>query len=459
MLAFRLLRDRSAWLLAVVTLVIAGLAPLAANAQGQRLVRDAEIEGIIQAYSTPLFQAAGLDPRAVEVYLIDDESLNAFVTAGQKLFIHTGLLMRAETPLQVIGVIAHETGHIAGGHTVGRGQALRNTRASSLLAYVLGVGAAVATGQPGLGSAIILGGQDLALKGLLSYSRNQEQAADQAAVRLLSATEQSPVGMLEFMRILGGQEILLASSQDPYLRTHPLSRERVTFMERELARSRFADAPARPEFVAMQARMRAKLIGFLKPTDQVLRRFPESDDSANARYARAIAYYRLPDLPRARVLIDDLLAERPDDPYFHELKGQMLFESGQLKEALPAYETAVSLLEHAPQLRLALAHTQIEINDPALDAAALENLDLVLKSEPRNAVAWRLSAIAYGRKGDKGMTSLALAEEALLRGKPADARNLAGRAQNFLAPNSAGWLRAQDVSNEAARLEARQKAN
>jgi predicted Zn-dependent protease len=457
MLALRRLCERLALALAVIPAAIALLAPVEAYGQGVRFIRDAEIENIIRDYSTPLFQAAGLDPRAIQVYLVVDNSLNAFVTAGRRMFINTGLLMKSDSPLEVIGVIAHETGHIAGGHSITRSQEMRGAQTKAIAAYVLGLASALATGEPGLATAVISAGQDVALKGLLSYTRGQEQAADQAAIRYLTATGQSPRGVLEFMKILSGQEILLAANQDPYLRTHPLTLDRIAFMERAVADSAYGDTPARPEFVTMQARMQAKLIGFLSRTSDVFRAYPESDRSVPARYARTIALYRAADLGQALPMIEQLVAEHPDDPYFHELRAQMLFENGRLADALPSYRRAVELLDSAAMLRLSLAHTLVELNAPALDAEAIGHLEAVLASEPKNTLAWRLSAIAYGRKGDKGMTALALAEEALVRGQLTDARGQAARAQDLLARGSPGWLRAQDVENEATRLQSKEK--
>ena len=461
MIEKRPVRTRSVPILAALLLALSPvlLAPAQARAQGPKVVRDAEIERIIRGYATPLFQAAGLTPQAIDVYLIEDRSLNAFVTGGLNMFIHTGLLIRAEDPLQVIGVIAHETGHIAGGHIVRRIDGLRNAQKTALFSYLLGLGAALATGRPEAAVAVISGGQDIALKGLLSYTRSEEQAADQAAVRLLESTGQSPRGLLEFMGALGDQEVLLATSQDPYLRTHPLTQERISFLENALAESGAADRPPPPAVAAAHARLRAKLIGFLEPTDRVFRLYPEEDDSVPGRYARAIAHFRRPDLDQALPLIDGLLAERPDDPFFHELKGQMLFENGRVAEALPEYRAAVGLLPEVPQLRLALAQVQIEIDDRKLDRDALAQLDEVLRREPRNAFAWRLSATAHGRLGDKGMAALALAERALARGGAPEARAQATRALHLLPENSPGWLRAQDVANLAKHFEAKQKKN
>jgi predicted Zn-dependent protease len=446
---------------AALLLVLIPGNPGLTQSKPMRLIRDAEVESIIRAYATPLFQAAGLNPQAIDVYLVNDSGLNAFVLPGLDMFINTGLLIRADSPLQVIGVIAHETGHIAGGHTVTRSDSLRRARQGVIISYVLGLAAAIASGRPELGQAVIAGGQDIALKGLLRYSRGQESAADQAAVRLLNGTGQSPRGLLEFLSILSDQEVLLSSNQDPYLRSHPLTRDRIGFLQEQTRLSPYGQARANSGFVEMHARLRAKLIGFLEPRSRVLQRYPPEDLSLPARYARAIARYRDSDLDGALAQIGALIAEHPDDPYFHEVKGQMLFENGRIVEALPAYETAVRLLPTAPQLRLGLAQVQLEangvgLNGPELNARALGHLTEVLRYEPNNAFAWRLTAIAHGRNGNVGMTALALAESALARGHGQNARQQAVRAQKILAENSAGWLRASDVEQAAVRMIGRQ---
>ena len=441
----------------IVSLVIAALlaaaliVPADAQTRPRGFIRDAEIETTIRAYATPLFAAAGLDPQAVKVYLINDDSLNAFVAGGMNLFIHTGLLMRSESANQLIGVIAHETGHIAGGHLARTQEALENATAEMILAYVLGIGAAIATGDSGAGAAVITGGQTIAQRSLLQYSRTQESAADQAALSYLDRTGQSARGILEFLEVLGDQELLLSSQQDPYLRTHPLSSDRVDTVRNYVSGSPYADSAEPPDFIAAHARMRAKLVGFLRPLGRVLQQYPESDGSLEGRYARAIAYYRAADLKRALPLIDGLIAERPDDPYFQELKGQILFENGRAREALPYYEAAVRLQPDAPLLRQGLAQVQLESGDPELSRAALGQLDEVVRIEPHNAGAWRLLSIAYGRDGQLGMTALALAESAGARGDAKEARQQADRALKLLPENSPAWLRAQDIFNAASR--------
>ncbi|HMA13774.1 MAG: M48 family metalloprotease [Bacteroidota bacterium] len=438
-------------LLCVLLLLLGPLAPQRAAAQQLQLIRDAEIENTIRIYATPLFQAAGLSPQGIKLYLVKDRALNAFVAGGLNMFINTGLLIETKDPGEVIGVIAHETGHIAGGHLARSGPIMEQTTAALIATYLLSLGAALATGESAAGAAILSGGQDIALRNLLQYTRTQETSADQAAVNLLKATQQSPKGLMEFMDSLSGQEVLQTSNQDPYLRTHPLTQERIDFLHQAMRESPYAEKPTDPELVRLHERMRAKLIGFLNPLDQVLRSYPEKDKSLPARYARAIAYYRVPNIDRALAETDALLEELPDDPYFRELKGQMLLEHGRVAASVPEYEAAVRALPNSAQIRQALAKAQIALDTREADRAALENLTVTLAQEANNAGAWRLAAVAHGRLGDQGMTALSLAEAALARGKFQEARERAEHAAGLLPENTASWLRAQDLRNEADR--------
>jgi len=444
-------------LFCIFILLLGALLPQRAAANQLQLIRDAEIENTIRVYATPLFQAAGLSPQGISLYLVNDRALNAFVAGGMNLFINTGLLIETKEPGEVIGVIAHETGHISGGHLATRGSALEQTQAALIATYLLGLGAALATGEPGVGAAVISGGSDVALRGLLQYTRTQENSADQAAVTLLQATQQSPRGLMEFMEALSGQEVLLSSSQDPYLRTHPLTQDRIDFLQQAMRTSPYANKPDDEELVRLHNRMRAKLIGFLSPLNKTLKLYPPKDISVPARYARAIGYYRVPDIKAALNEIDKLLEENPNDPYFRELRGQMLLESGRVAESVPEYEIAAQILPGSAQIRQALAKAQVAMDSREMDKAALENLAITLSEEPGNGAAWRLSAIAHGRLGDQAMTALALAEYALARGKYVEARDRADHAAGLLQENTASWLRAQDLKNEAERRLKRKK--
>lgn len=411
-------------------------------------VRDTELENTIKGYATPIFVAAGLDPSAVRIYLINDPQINAFVAGGQNLFLNTGLLMQSEDAGQVIGVIAHEAGHIAGGHLVRVHDALARGTAESIIAMVLGA-AAMAAGAPQVGAAVMSGGQNVALRNYLQYTRTQEGSADAAAMRYLDATHQSARGLLGFFQILSGQELLVSAGQDPYLRTHPLTQDRIEAMSAFVAQSPYSNAPVRPEFQQQHRRMLAKLHAFLDDPTIARRHYPASDQSVEARYADAIIQHRTAHLDKALAAIEDLIAEYPSDPYFRELKGQILFESSRPKEALPSYQKAVDMLPEAPLLRLDLARVQMATNDRELLEPAIANLRASLRQERNRPFVWRQLAIALGRNGQMGESSLALAEEALLLDKVREARFHAGKAMQELSPSTPGWLQAQDILQAA----------
>jgi len=453
------IRRTGRWILSVaVAALLAFSSSSTAFAQGRGLIRDAEIEATIRDFATPLFQAAGLDPNAIDIYIVKDDSLNAFVAGGQNLFIHTGLLIRTRDPLELIGVIAHETGHISGGHLARTSDAINSASKLALVSTILGVAAAVAAGNAGAGAAIALGGSNVAQRSFLEYSRTQESSADQAALTFLDQTGQSPEGLAEFMRTLSGQELLSANRRDPYLNTHPLSQDRVSAIEANLAQSRYRDTPATGDQINRHARMVAKLYAFLKSPPQTFRKYPATDTSVPARYARAIAYYQIPDLPKALEEVRKLVREFPDDPYFHELEGQVLFENGRPAEALPAYEAANRLDPKSGQIEVLLARCLLALNDPAADQRAITHMESAIKTEDDWSSAWRELAIAYGRTGRIGDSALALAEQFARESNWREAEGQAKRAQAQLPKGSAAALRALDLE-ELARREYEKKKN
>ncbi len=432
------------------------LAPLfEAEAQSRRpsLIRDAEIEATMRAYADPIFAAAGLDTSAVQVHLIGDKRINAFVSNGMQIFIHTGLLMAAKAPNEVIGVIAHETGHITGGHLARQKEELENRTIEAIIGILAGVaiGVASGSGEAGVGAATL--GQSIATRNLLQYTQAQEGAADQAAFGLLQATHQSPKGMVDFFRVLARQEALSAINQDPYMRTHPLTTTRVDSAEAALGASPYADAEDPPELIERHERMLAKLIGYLEPLSRVMTRYPEKDQSVAARYARAIAYFRVSRTDEAVAAMDSLLAEAPDDPFFLEQKAQILYDRGRLADALPLYQQALDLAPHEPLIRMELAEAQVGLEDPALLEPAIANLNEVVRLEPKNARAFHLLATAHGRSGNGPMADLAQAEEFLARGKSKEAKQFANRALQGLKEGSPGWLKAQDIQFAADQVE------
>lgn len=416
-----------------------------ARAQMGGLIRDTEIENTIRAFQAPILDAAGLDPAALHYYIVNNRDLNAFVAGGQNIFVTTGLLRRAENAGQVIGVLAHETGHITGGHIAQMEGVMREAGMQALIAQLLGAAVGVLTKNPNAVGVISGGGMQTVGRALLHYNRGQEQAADQAGLRFMDQARISAQGLVEFLEILSEQELLVAARQDPYLLTHPLTRDRVDFVRSHARQSRWTNQPLPAGFEEMHKRTRVKLEGFLDPPQSTLLRYKETDGSLYARYARAIALYRRPDIPAAVKTIDGLIAQHPNDPYFLELKGQMLFENGKIADAIPPIEAAVKLMPNAPLFREALGHALIELNQPDKDALALTHLRHGLSIDPQMPLSWRLAATAHGRRGDMAMASLSLAESNLLTGRRDEARAQARRAKQGLKEGSPGWLRAEDI--------------
>ena len=427
------------------SLALAPVAEAQAQSRGASLIRDAEIEATLRAYADPIFAAAGLDTSAVQVHIINDKQINAFVSNGMQIFIHTGMLTGAKTPNELIGVIAHETGHIQGGHLARRKEELENRTIEAIIGILAGVAIGVASGNGGAGVGAATLGQSIAQRDLLQYSQAQEGAADQAAFRLLDATHQSPQGMVDFFRMLVRQEALSSINQDPYLRTHPLTTSRVDSAEAALRKSPYADVKDSPELMMRHQRMLAKLNGYLEPLGRVMNMYPEKDQSVPARYARAIAYFRVSRTDEAIASMDSLLAEAPDDPFFLEQKAQILYDRGRLADALPLYQQALDLAPQEPLIRMELAEAQVGLEDPALLEPATENLKEVVRVEPKNARAFHLLATAYGRAGDEPMATLSQAEEFLARGKNKEAKAFADRAMQGLKEGSPGYLKAQDI--------------
>ncbi len=438
-----------------MTILFALSAPQAqAQQQKRQFIRDAEVENTIRAFGAPIFQAAGLDPAGVRILLLNDSSLNAFVAGGQNIFFHTGLIIRSENPGQLIGVMAHETGHIAGGHLIRNADAMSNASTEAILAMLLGAAAGAVTGKGEAAGAIMVGGQDMAMRSLLAFSRSQEQQADQMAMRYLEDTRESAKGLLEFFEILGDQEALVSARQDPYVRTHPLTRDRVAFVREHVGRSSYSNAPWLPQWVEMHRRAKAKLYAFIEPPIKTMQRYKETDQSLEARYARTIATYRKPDIDSALIQVDALIKERPKDPYFWELKGQMLFENGRGVDAIAPYKKAVELLPDSALLRIGLGQAEIEVEDPALLKDAANNLSVAVRLEPDDSFAWQQLAIAFGRDEKEGMASYAMAEYLLLAGKLPEANFHANKAEQLLGKQGAIWLRIQDIKEHASQVKA-----
>ncbi len=431
---------RIALLCGFIIAFLTAIAP--SKAEAQQIIRDAEIEYLLHEFSRPIFDAAGVSARDVNIILVEDSSLNAFVAGGQNIFIYTGLILESESPDELIGVIAHETGHIAGAHLVRTREVIENASFQTLLASIIGIAAAVGTGNSGAGNAILSGGSTIAQQGFLSHSRAQEASADQAAVKYLSDAGMNAKGLLSFMEKLQSQEVLPSSQQSEYIRTHPLTSNRISFLQQNVART--AHKPSASEKWADEFyRIQMKIMGYVYPEQALF--LPEK--SITDRYARAIAHYRQNDIDKAIRVTDRLIAEEPNNPYFHELKGQILYENNRLDDAVPSYRRAVELKSDSGLLRLGYGRALMAVaKDEAVYRRAILHLERALRSERSSTLIHRLLATAYGRVEDEGIARLHLAEEAVLRRDLTTAKRQIGLAeQEMTASDGAKWLRLQDL--------------
>ncbi len=446
-------RLRAIALVFAILFALAGPAAAHGSGSGMSLLRDTEIEADIHTMMTPIWRVAGLDPPAVHIYLVSDPSINSFVAGGQNIFLNSGMLLRADSPNQLIGVLAHESGHIAGGHLYKGAEAMRNASIEEIIALVAGVAATVASRGSG-GAGAMLGAEGVGQRAFLQFSVTQEATADHAAMNYLDATHQSARGLLQFFEKLQSQELLIGNREDPYLTDHPLTEERIDYVRDHVEHSPYSDVPDPPAYVAMLKRIKVKLAAFTEPPSTTLAAYPQSDGSVLARYARAIADYRIPQLDQALPIVDGLIRDYPTDPYFLELKGQMLFENGHIADAIGPYEKAVRLAPNAALLRIALAQAYIEDNDAAMNKRAIAYLNDAVRTEAKDTEAWHLLATAYGRDSQIGMAALALAEEGLAADNKSEAVQQAKRAQQLLPKRGAAYARATEIRREAKDIEA-----
>jgi predicted Zn-dependent protease len=434
----------------------AAVAPTPAHAQslppGIPLIRDAEIEQLLRDYTQPILRAAGLSQQKVSVVIINDRSFNAFVMDGRHIFINSGALMDALAPNEVIGVLAHETGHMAGGHLARLRQQLAQAQVQSILAMILGLGGAVAASRSGSSNggignpaAAILGPQEAIRRSLLSYQRAQEEQADRAGVKFLAATGQSAKGMYDTFKRLSDQILFAAHSADPYLQSHPMPADRVAALEILAKQSPNWDKKDSPELQLRHDLMRAKLAGFLERWDTIARRYPPSDTSLPARYARAIATYRHSDMRAAVAQIDGLIQTQPNNPYFYELKGQTLLEGGKAAEAIAPLHRAIQLAPNPALIQVLLAQALNASNNPKSAEEAVALLRTALANEPESVDGYMQLAMAYGHKGDLAQADLASALAAFMRGDHVTARQIAARAKTRFPIGSPGWVKADDI--------------
>ena len=432
-------------LLQFLALALVSLALMTRPALAQQILRDAETEAFMADMSAPLVKAAGMTPKNVQVLVINDPEINAFVAGGQYVWVHSGLIAQADNVNQLQGVVAHELGHIEGGHIIRSGEGIKDATSVTLLSLVLGA-AAIAAGGAEAGMGIMGLGQQAAMSRFLAFSRAQESSADLAGARYLHSAGISGRGSLEFFKKLQNQEYRLAIPQDnSYGRTHPLSGERISVLREVYEVDPAWDRPVDPQLEARFERIKAKLIGFVSEPQQTLIKYPESDQSLPAHYARAYAWHKSAYPQKALAEADALLAAAPHDPYFLELKGQILLESGRPADAIAPLREAVKITNQ-PLISVLLSHALIATEDPANFAEAEQVLRVAVQRDRENPFAWYQLGVVYERRGDTPRAALATAERYAMMGDHNLALRSADVAVQGLQPGTVDYLRAQDIA-------------
>ena len=409
------------------------------------VLRDTETELLFKDIARPLVKAAGLDPASVNVVLLNDPEINAFVATGQTVYIQSGLLQATDNVNELQGVIAHELGHVAGGHSIRIQEGANEATGISIATMVLGA-LAIAAGAGDAAMGILLAGQQAAMGKFLAFTRAQEATADAAAVKYLHGAGISGKGMLQFFGKLQNQEYRLAIyAKDSYDRTHPLSSERIQALEQSFKTDPAWNNPVDANLEARFERVKAKLNGFIDPGHAVTK-YPESDQTIPAHYARAYAYHMSGYPDKAVSEADALLKASPHDPFFLELKGQILLESGKPAEAIVPLREATQRSGDAPLIAAMLGHALVATEDAKNFAEAKTILKVAVNRDNQDPFAWYQLGIIYDREGDSGRAALATAERSNLEDNPKLAYASAQMAMKGIPPNTPDWLRAQDIA-------------
>ena len=422
------------------------------NIAHSKYIRDTEIENILYAWTQPILKIAGLEENNLKIHIIADKNINAFVTNGQNMFLNTGLITKAGSASGLIGVIAHEIGHIKAGHIIKMKQAFKKLQGNQLITSLLGVGLLIATtsndnfnnDKMEIAKTALSIGPSIATKSFFSFSRSNEYVADALAIDFLKGVKRNPKSLSIILEKLYGQELLLIERQDPFLRTHPLSKARMDIIRQKTSSS---DNYNESEFDKVSyARMRAKLNGFLESPGRTL--LNNTDNSVYSRYARAIAYFRMPMYKKSIAEINSLLKDYPNDPFFLELKAQILSENGKTKEAIRYYKESLKIIPNSPLIMLPLCSLLLENSKSLKDIQEANNLlNFIVKKEPENIFAWHLKGISHNRLGQPIYANLSAAEEFLRRRDFKNAKFFAEKVISATKKFSSENLRASDIIN------------
>ena len=426
----------------------------------QSILRDAETEKLLQDMMDPLTEAAGMPRGSVDVVLLQDSSINAFVAGGQRIYIHSGLIQAADTANEVQGVLAHELGHITGGHVIRSSEGVQTATGITIVSLLLGV-AAMAAGAGEAGMGILAAGQQAAMGKYLAFSRAQESTADAAGVQFLSKAHISGRGSLSFFKKLENLEYRYGMDQSDdasYSRTHPMTTDRYNTLERDYEADASWDKPDDPALQERFLRAKAKLYGYLAKPEETLRAYPAYMTGVPARYARAYAYHKDAQVEKALTETQALVALDPTDPYFLELEGQVLLESGRPLDAIDPLRRATQMTGNAPLIATTFGHALIATEKPENYTEAARVLKAAVARERDNPFAWYQLGMVYSAQGDEPRAQLASAELQSLSGDTVQALRSAQAAEAALPSGSADWIRAGDIALAArAELERNKK--
>ncbi len=440
--------------------IVAAVALSAQHALAQSILRDAETETLFQDMGKPLVDAAGLGKGNVDIVLINDSSINAFVAGGQAIYIHSGLINAAANVDEVQGVIAHELGHITGGHIIRFDEGAKAASNITILSLLLGV-AAAAAGAPDAAMGVLAAGQQAAMGKFLAFTRAQESSADAAGAQFLSKAGISGRGSIDFFKKLQNQEFRYGYSQSDeasFGRTHPLTGDRIANLRDIYEKDPAWDNKPDPALQERFLRVRAKLYGYLADPARTLATYPPTDNSIPAHYARAYAYHKDALVTKALAETSALLSVEPKNPYFLELQGQILLESGKPAQAIPALRDANRLTGNNPLIATIFGHALIATENPANYPEAITVLRAAVARDRQNRFAWYQLGVAYAAQGDTPRAQLASAEQQVLDQRYPEALQNAQAALVGLPEHSADWLRAQDITMQArAALEDKKK--
>lgn len=430
-------------------LAIALLAMIAITVQpvaAQSILRDAETEALFSDMVAPLVAVSELDAKDVDVVLINSSQINAFVAGGQRIFFYSGTIEAADSAVEIQGIMAHELGHITGGHIIRFDEGIKTATGITILSLILGA-AAIAAGAGDAGAGILAAGQQAATGKFLAFSRVQERSADSAGARYLSGAGITGRGSIDFFKKLQNYEFRLGIPQeDSYGRTHPLSGERVSLLRDVYQVDPAWDTRPDPEIEERFQRVKAKLLGFTNEPATTLRKFPESDQSVPARYARAYAWHKSAYPDRALFEVNNLLKDAPNDPYFLELHGQILLESGKPADAIASLRKAVQLTNNQPLIASLFGHALIATEDESHFEEAQRVLKAAVAKDNQNPFAWYQLGVVYSQQGDTARAQLATAESALLQRNYGSAIRSSQIAMTGIKENTPEWIRAQDIS-------------